>query len=1216
VRARPRGARFFEREDVRKESDLQLKRLELLGFKSFMTRAQLEFGEGITAILGPNGCGKTNLVDSVRWVLGSQSPKQLRGASMENVIFSGTRARPPLGMAEVHLTLSNEEGKLPTDFQEITVSRKGYRDGPSEFLINRVPCRLKDIRDLFLDTGLGNQGYAIIERDMIDTVLNDSLGQRRFFLDEAAGIMKYRQRREEARRKLKLVQQDLLRLNDIVEEVGRQTRSLKYQMGKARRYQRLKERLDAMERHLSRRRLRDLLLEEKTLRDEVEKWDGLAGSLEAKASEMETRLEERRTDSHEVEERYETAHAEVQRIRSQLKEAEGRVLVLNERIESLEGKRESARREMARAVERLEELARERDELSEKERLRGAELEEVRSELEAGSARLEGLQREFTERRERLLETKRLTLDFLRDEAVDRSRLESLERSLAEMGEERDRLRDESDRAEERRREQAREREARVAERREAEEARERLEKEIARLEERLEELAGEEARDQAEEKTLASALEGLRGRVETLERLIEEHGGYGAGARWILGLGDGRVLGALAGLVRVPERYRAAAEVVLERIMEGIVVEDRGAALEMIEELRRGRRGRAHLFYPPDGKNVQPPVDVGGLEGTLLDHVEGDERAVAALRPFLRGVLVARDTDSALGYLDGNGNDGRSVVTLEGILFRGRGQVSAGAAEPEETDLLGRRERVEALKKEVGERSWELDEVRARVAMRGEERETIKRDLERLEAERDRARGRGTQIEVLCARAEEAVREREEELARLESARRLVEDRESEALGRASALRARLEQDDRSGSGPDLEAEEAAVTTLERERDTLRGTVNDARVRFASLQAEMESLEERRRSRDQLEEEFARIRREKEEEAEATVEGERELKRLLEETRGEARARSGEEEAATSALEEIRDGLARERDAIETAARDVRRVHEEARGHRDNERDAQVRQARLAADARNLVERVRDSLGEDWEPHLRGVPIEVDEDTEWTAEDLAETRRKIETLGPVNLLALEEYEEKSERLAFLEKQYGDLVAARDSLEKAIVKINRRAKERFLFTYGQVRRNFQEIFTTLFEGGEVDLTFVDSEDPLEADIQITASPRGKKLQHISLLSGGESTLTALAYLFAVYMVKPSPFCLLDEVDAPLDDANIERFVRMIRRFSDDTQFVLITHNKLTMEAAEHLYGVSMEEPGISRLVSVSFEEGSQLLEDSTSAKDPQAMAAS
>ncbi len=1168
---------------------MKLSALRLHGFKSFADRTEIEFHDGITAIVGPNGCGKSNISDAIRWVLGEQRPTAIRGAKMEEAIFQGTTSRRPVHRGSVEMQLSNGASLLPIPYEEVEITRTVYRDGGSEYRLNRSACRLRDIHDLCRDTGLGANAYAVIENRMIDTILSDRAEERRGLFEEAAGIGRYKDRRKAASRRLERAEADLQRLEDLIGEVQSKVRSLARQRGKAARHEELRRRRLALEVTIVRTELDELERRREEVRQllqgDTEKGRGLHSELVV----AESRVETLRTERLDAERERGVVAARVEELRTELAHWERDLAVANERSSQATRRLERIAAEREELALRGERAATEAATLEEREADRSEALDDLRSRLEGVRKRAKGVEARLEEARGKSQAAEAREREVARRAAQLRGDIQSaesqgreLEIRLTHLAAELDEasaalveLRSQGDLFGDR----IQELERGVEEAASAfEEALER----VTRAEEVLEEARSAEVSAQDRAGSLGARLNAL----EKMERAQE---GMDPVLKALLADPPAGVLGILADHLSAEPAVMSLVESYLGVVGRGLVVRDGEAAEAVARWFREEWSGGGGIVVLP--LDSVPPA---GNPGTLLEQVEARGEGAPWVRALLDGVdLGEGPSDLTAGpraarERDVIGPDGLTL-TRGGFIHVGNPLGATGVLERKE-ELRALRGEVESTRKLASAASSrraasqaELREAETRVSeLRGglREAEDLLREAQLRDAERT---NRGSRME---REVEELERQIEASGAGRERSARRVEDARAE-LERVTEEEGELRRA-RSSS-------EEALFRVTAEWEATQREVSALSVEEARVEAELERVRERR-------EEMARLLRSVEERSvsltreEADLAGElergRELHREGEEATRELFRKRDEAQSILKAHDSTLEGI----DArLGEAERAVRRI-------RSEERDASEARHRLELEARELegrIGRIQERLEGEWGRPFAQLLSEADPvegEVEELREELQETAWKLERLGPVNMLAVEEHEEESRRLEFLEEQRDDLLRARDDLRSAIREINRTATRLFTETFDGIRANFRDTFVRLFEGGECDVWLDDPDDPLESTIEIHASPRGKRTQRIDLLSGGERALTALSLLFGIYLVKPSPFCVLDEVDAPLDESNIGRFIRLLQEFKDQTQFIVITHNPRTIEAADWIYGVTMEEPGVSSIVGVRLEE--------------------
>ena len=1174
-----------------------LYKLEIQGFKSFVDRTDLQFGSGITGVIGPNGCGKTNVSDAIRWVLGEQSAKQLRGDTMEDVIFNGCPSRKPLGMAEVHLTFKNDRGILPTEFSEVTISRRVFRSGMSEYFLNKTPCRLKDIKDLFFDTGMGSHAYSVIERSMVDNILSDNTNHRRFLFEEASGITKYKQRKKEALGKLDATEGDLIRLNDIVFEIERELRSLARQVGKARRYQRLRDEVRDLDLALAADVIEALKTREATAKEEWQEEVVRREGVTVELATIEARLNDQKLALLELERELTTAQGGLKDREEARVEAEHQVVLLRERAAGLGKRSDEATDEAARMRERLAETQARESEAQAKLAETRAGRESAQTEAEANEQALNTLDQELRAIRTNAATHKQLSLDLFSTEADKKGLCERIRERQTALTERRT--------AAETRRGELLERAADVdraladgAERRtQLEESVAGARGELAASEDAIRTVSARIAEADAALSQLRQQAAAADSRLSTLLELKRNFEGVSEGVKALLANDEQLpgVLGVVANVLEVPKKYLDALEASLGEASAFVLVEDRGAIEPALGRLRGIDGGRATLV-DLSALGAAPRIDGpehAGVVGRASDLVHCEERFRPLVERLLGSVFVV-ETREIAAQLAHASIGGMRFVSLDGEVWE-RGRVRAGSTNSAGGGLLHR-------EMEIRELSGRLAELSLTVEGSQNERDALESSRNSATELRDRARG---MLDETRTALETQVRElsgieRERGFATKEAGERAREmqgyELELGTLGRsladAEADLAEFQTQLDAARGL-LAAVDVEVRTLELRRDEAASKAQGSRELLLRLSREAGEWEAQWARAEQTVRELESGIRARDEEAT--------------QHRGRIAGIDAEVAGLSSGLTGLLESEGTQRERVVSLQTRFHALQDEVRGGEDQARRKRFEQTELSerlhqleldrvqarADLDRTFERLRVEYEIDPEKWTAG-PLPAGVDPETAPQLLEDMRVKLRAIGPVNLLALDEYSRKKERFTFLTQQREDLLKAKAQLLEAIDKINVTASHMFTETFAKVQQNFKDIFKTLFDGGDCELRMV-GEDPMECEVEIVAKPRGKFLQSITLMSSGERALTAIALLFAIYLVKPSPFCLLDEVDAPLDDANVERFLNMLRRFGDRTQFVVITHNKKTMEAAGCIYGVTMQELGVSKLVSVNLD---------------------
>ncbi|MFT3914344.1 MAG: chromosome segregation protein SMC [Anaeromyxobacteraceae bacterium] len=1190
---------------------MRIRRLDITGFKSFMDRVVVAFDEGVTGVVGPNGCGKSNVADAIRWVLGEQSARHLRGRSMEDVIFNGSESKPPLSMAEVLLTFDNDRPmELPAQFQgfsEITVGRRLYRTGESEYLINGVQARLLDVNDIFFGSGVGRTAYSIIEQGRIGQIVSARPEDRRAIIEEAAGITKYKKRREAAERKMEATQTNLTRVADLVQELGKQLDGLNRQARKAEKYKGLRTQIRELELRSAAARYLELTATRRAAEERLAVLKAEEAERSARAAALEVSLEQDR---------------------ALLAESEGRLADLGAREHELESQ--------ARVSEvSVEAAARELEQIAERSHAQAAEVEALKEQAEALAAEREALLRQrdelsslVTSDEGRLAEAEVALREAGREQgalqsdaeqaraaaaaaaqeaATHSSQLAQLERQKLDLRARIHKNRAEADDLSQRATQLDTNRSRHAEKLGQTRQLKLRLDEQRGAHEEVLDRTRAEFIQNEAKLITLREELAEKRSRLSSLVEIVRNYEGYGRGVRSIMtraGQAEARdrgIFGLVADVVSAPAEYENAIEAVLGDRLQYVIVESHAQGVEAIDYLKTAAEGRASLIPL---SRLREEGDAGPLDrehpgfiASCLEVVKFEPSYERVARLLLGDAIIVRDLPSALELWQ-QGAGRRTLVTLDGEVLDAAGVVTGGPLEGEGHGALQRRREVQELEETVRafEAEFALAQERHRTLQArllqleatlksldkdGREKELAlleeEKDLARVGEELERVGARLAQLEVERGQLEESAQalQREEEEHRLAAAtagaeQSRLEERARDTIARLDETRQRgdvltselvnlkvkvaADAERREGIGSAMRRVEDALREVEERRGRLFAALSEQNARAAELRGRLEGT---RVDLTRLGEDLSAAKA-----AHAAARAEHESLAVA------SRSREAEGRDLRTRVEAVRQELSEVSLTGREHALELVHLEEQTR-------------ERCQAELRYEISRF----------HLEKPPGDAER------QKLEELKGQAERMGPINLTAIEEYDELAGRHAFLAAQKADLEASLADLKSAIVKINRASRERFRETFDRVNEKFQAVFPRLFNGGRAGLVLTqDDSGEGEAGVEVFAQPPGKKLQSVNLLSGGEKALTAVSLIFAIFLIKPTPFCLLDEVDAPLDDANVGRYNDIVKEMSRHSQFILITHNKRTMEMVDTLYGVTMEEPGVSKLVSVKLSE--------------------
>ncbi len=1183
---------------------MYLKSIEVQGFKSFANKIVFEFHNGITGIVGPNGSGKSNVADAVRWVLGEQRIKQLRGASMQDVIFSGTETRKPQGFAYVAITLDNSDHQLAIDYDQVTVARRIYRSGESEYLINGSSCRLKDINELFYDTGIGKEGYSIIGQGQIDKILSGKPEERRELFDEAAGIVKFKRRKVIAQKKLEDEKQNLVRVSDILSELEKQVGPLARQSETAREYLRLKEELKAYEVNVFLTETQEIKVQLKETEDNTVIVSGDLARTKEEADQIRATYEGLSQVLKDLEEKLEESRSAVGKANMDKGSLEGRVNVLLEQINTERMNEEhinARKRAISQALEsrqgQLDQYKEEHKQLSGQvgdEKTRQDKAQETLRQADEGIMLLdrgieEGKNRIILTMNEKASLTARQQRYEAMMEQVQVRRAEVVQKLLKSKSDES--VQEEHKKAEEGKLAQVEETIQELTFKQgSGEEHIAGLEGEIRRLNRNLNDKQQEYHKDST--------------KLESLRNLAERYEGYGNSIRRVMELKSRvpGIHGVVADIITTKKEYETAIETALGGSIQNIVTDTETTAKQLIEYLKKNKYGRA-TFLPltsvglKGGFSQEKALHEPGVLGLASQLVEADEKYKGLMGYLLGRVVVADNIDNAIA-LSRKYQYSLRIVTLDGELLSAGGSMTGGAFK-NASNLLGRKREIEELERRCEKALKAAELLQQELVMNEEQLKQQKEELEQLKQQKQTAFLEENTIRMNLSQLDDKIQEIQEssrdmvlENTHLEEQIREIGRNQRELAAGVSEMEEQNLQEEKQ-----IETLTARLEEAKAQREELSRQLSALQLESANLQQKYEFVQENMRrvrgEMDKLKEELSQIEGSGEVSSQAIEEKLHEIERIKTEI--------GHLTKKVSDLEHEGLGFSRTRDEKTGEQKQLFDRREELSG-RMSRLDKEL--FRLQSQKEKMDERLDRHVEYMWsEYELTPTAAEELRNPQWTS--LGEMKRRagelkesIRSLGNVNVNAIEDYKEVSERYEFMRTQHEDLVKAEETLMGIIEELDTGMRRQFEEKFKEIRREFDQVFKELFGGGHGQLELVDGEDILEAGIQIISQPPGKKLQNMMQLSGGEKALTAIALLFAIQNLKPSPFCLLDEIEAALDDSNVDRFAGYLHKLTRNTQFIVITHRRGTMVSADRLYGITMQEKGVSTLVSVNLIEDS------------------
>ncbi|MEV5114228.1 chromosome segregation protein SMC [Peribacillus frigoritolerans] len=1184
-----------------------LKRLDVVGFKSFAERISIDFVPGVTAVVGPNGSGKSNVTDAVRWVLGEQSAKSLRGAKMEDIIFSGSDTRKALNFAEVSLTLDNETNSLPIDFHEVSVTRRVYRSGESEFFINNQGCRLKDIIDLFMDSGLGREAFSIISQGKVEEILSSKAEERRVIFEEAAGVLKYKTRKRKAESKLTETQDNLNRVHDILHELEGQVEPLKIQSSLAKEFLAKKDELEQIEVALTVYEIEELYEKWEKLSQELEKHNEMEQQMAGKLQDREAHLKKLRDSLATLETSINGLQEILLNASEELEKLEGRKEVLKERKKNAAQNKSQLEKAIVEGEATVERLSLQKERETEILHALNLEVKGISETLHEKQKSL-GL---FNSDIEAVIEAKKSDyIEWLNKQASAKNEKQYLLQQLAQQEHKNAKLDMENEKF-------LTERMDITAKKMEYSQLMDnmtkQLEEHVTYFRNQQNKLNAAKDTYQKQETTLYKAyqfLQQAKSRKELLEEMEDDYAGFFQGVKEVLKAKETLrgIEGAVAELIKVPKEYETAIETALGGAMQHVVVEREEHAREAISFLKKNRYGRA-TFLPLSvikareisANQLSMLKSHSAFVGTGSSLIQYDDRHAAIAENLLGTVIITTDLKGANDLAKMMQHRFR-FVTLEGDIVNPGGSMTGGALKQKTTSLLSRKTELEELQQKLAamevktnQLEKQVKQLKVDVGVQEQTLEQTRKTGERLRLQEQTLKGELREVELQERNVNERLHlydldknsyleEQQQKTARLEELEELLESCKSEIEGLDRLISEMTEQKQSQQSSKESLAEET----------------NELRVMLASKRGQLQNQKEKmERIESDLSKESSRLAENKDDLGLLTNEmtdsssGEESLEDMAQQ---KLLDKNGAIEGITIKKQE-KNELLMEVETLELSLKEENRLY---RGIVEVMKDEEVKLTRLDVELENRLDHLREEYTLSFEGAKEQYPLMMPADEAQKRVKLI--KLAIEELGTVNLGAIDEYARVAERYEFLLSQKEDLQQAKDTLFQVIDEMDDEMKRRFADTFYSIRKEFEQVFKALFGGGRAELKLTNPDDLLNTGVDIIAQPPGKKLQNLSLLSGGERALTAIALLFSILKVRPVPFCILDEVEAALDEANVVRFSQFLRKFSRETQFIVITHRKGTMEEADVLYGITMQESGVSKLVSVRMEESENFME--------------
>ncbi len=1182
---------------------MYLKRLELQGFKSFADKTELEFMPGITSVIGPNGSGKSNISDSIRWVLGEQSMKSLRGAKSLDIIFAGTQNRKSLGFAEASLVFDNEDGSLPIEYTEVTVTRKIYRSGETGYFINKVPCRLKDVLELFMDTGIGKDGYSIIGQGKIDEILSNKSEDRRNIFEEAAGIVKYRTRKQESEKKLEHTKLNLLRINDILAEIEANIEPLKAQAEKAKKYLNLKEELKNIEIGLFiyniekyKANLEEIVKDEEIYTSQCNEEEGrlerikqLKEQLKTEIDEITNKIEEMSNIGFESQKEIEMLNSDInvantrinnnnensKRFEKEIEELNEKIKELQEEIKQKTQKKENLKQNREKFAKELQEKEEELAKLTEKLSAKELEIEQHKQKVEENTDRKYELQSDINTQ----------NINFENDE----KRQKQIKNELATHISELDSARLQKDDISKQFYEIESKRNKIIKSLEEIGKQREEANQKIKEYDDEINRLLNEARMKDSKLKFLIETEKEKEGYIKSVKALLKD-------CNNIKELGKG-MHGVLANIIEVPEEYQTAIEMCLGASLQNIVTETEEDAKKLVEHLRKNNLGRAS-FLPitsVKGKKIEKiKGKENGIVGIASDLIKYNPKYEQIILNLLGRTVIVDNMDTAIKVAKQNAYSFR-IITLDGDVINASGAITGGSVTKKTVNILGRGKEIEKLEKEI-------ENLKSKISKLQKEKEEYEASVESTLQEVAKLEKKLQEIEITYATEKQKVVSIEENITKIEGRvqklkdeQQTIEKQKEEAVNKKQKIQEEIQQLNEETEKLAKVIQEFADLNKDDQKylDNLNFDITNLKISVSSFdesQSSIEEIEERinldiKTTNQNIENKKLQIEQIKNDNFK--------LEQVISETTGKIKEIKEEVKNSGTKIEELKQARIDKNQRLQKQEEEISEKFKVIEDLKEQIVKIDVKKTKLEEDINIIINK----MWEEYELTPNNVTdYKKPENVALTQKRVNNLRSDIRNLGSVNVDSIEEYKAMKERYDFMSEQRVDLENTMSKLRKIISEMTVTMKEQFKKQFEKINKNFSEVFQELFGGGNATLKLEDEENILECGIEITVQPPGKKLQNMMLLSGGEKAFTAIALLFAILKINPAPFCVLDEIEAALDDVNVYRFAEYLKKFSKDTQFLVITHRKGTMEVADTVYGVTMEENGISKLLSMKLKQ--------------------